>query len=272
MNTLDTKLRSQSAAMQRFRSRRAWLKALTAGAGSLALAGCDRLVQSPGVEEFLGSAQKLTMGTQRLILDHQLLAKEYGEADLSPVFRANGSTMPDSEQYAALLQNGFADYALKVDGLVQNPQSFSLAQLKAMAARTQITRHDCVEGWSAIGKWQGVPLGRILDLAGVKPGARYVIFHCADELEKSLDGSGRYYESIDLVDAYHPQTILAYGMNGRDLPVANGAPLRLRVERQLGYKHAKYVLRIEVANAYAQIAGGKGGFWEDRGYEWYAGI
>ena len=272
LNARNPRLRSQAAAMQGFRSRRAWLSALAAGAGSLALSGCDRLVQSPGVAEVIDSAEKLTMGSQRLLLDRQPLAREYGERDLSPVFRANGSTMPDSEEYAAMLQNRFADYALKVDGLVQHPQSLSLAQLKAMDARTQITRHDCVEGWSAIGKWQGVPLSRILDLAGLQPGARYVIFHCADDLEKTLDGSGRYYESIDLLDAYHPQTILAYGMNGEDLPVDHGAPLRLRVERQLGYKHAKYVMRIEVANAYAQIAGGQGGFWEDRGYEWYAGI
>jgi DMSO/TMAO reductase YedYZ molybdopterin-dependent catalytic subunit len=128
-----------------------------------------------------------------------------------------------------------------------------------------------VEGWSAIGKWQGVPLSQLLDLAGLKPGARYVIFHCADNLGGDGD-AGLYYESVDLLDAYHPQTILAYGMNGKDLPVAHGAPLRLRVERQLGYKQAKYVTRIEVADSFSQLNGGRGGFWEDRGYEWYAGI
>jgi DMSO/TMAO reductase YedYZ molybdopterin-dependent catalytic subunit len=254
-----------------FQSRRRWLTAFAAGAGSLALAGCDRAGNNPRIDATLRSAEKLTFSSQRLILDHQPLAKEYGERDLSPVFRANGSMMPASPEYARLLQGGFVDFRLQVDGLVQRPQSLSLAELKAMKSRTQITRHDCVEGWSAIGKWQGVPLAQVLDKAGLKPGARYVIFHCADNLGGDGD-AGLYYESIDLLDAYHPQTILAYGMNGKDLPVAHGAPLRLRIERQLGYKQAKYVNRIEVADAYSQLNGGKGGFWEDRGYEWYAGI
>jgi DMSO/TMAO reductase YedYZ molybdopterin-dependent catalytic subunit len=142
----------------------------------------------------------------------------------------------------------------------------------SLPSRTQITRHDCVEGWSAIAKWQGVQLGRVLEAAGLAPGARYVVFHCADELEQTLDGSGRYYESIDLFDAWHPQTLLAYAMNNRPLPVAHGAPLRLRVERQLGYKHAKYLMRLEVVSGFDRLWGGKGGYWEDRGYEWYAGI
>src|SRR6195952_3487729 len=149
---------------------------------------------------------------------------------------------------------------------------FSLADLKRLPSRTQITRHDCVEGWSAIGKWTGVSLGLLLKTAGAKANARYAVFYCADDLEQSLDGSGRYYESIDLIDAFHPQTILAYGMNSRPLEVGHGAPLRLRVERQLGYKHAKYLMRIELVDSFANISGGKGGYWEDRGYEWYAGI
>ena len=255
-----------------FQARRRWLTTLAAGAGSLVLAGCDRATGDPRIAATLRNTEKLTLASQRLILDHQPLAREFGERDLSPVFRANGSSMPGSAEYAALLQNKFVDYRLQVDGLVLRPQSLSLDQIKAMKTRTQITRHDCVEGWSAIGKWQGVPLGQILDQAGLKPGARYVIFHCADNLGETADASGLYYESIDLLDAYHPQTILAYGMNGKDLPVAHGAPLRLRVERQLGYKQAKYVMRIEVADAYSHVVGGKGGFWEDRGYEWYAGI
>ncbi|HEY8973676.1 MAG TPA: molybdopterin-binding protein [Burkholderiaceae bacterium] len=258
--------------MTPFQSRRRWLTTLAAGAGTLALGGCDRLVEDPRIAGTLAGTEKLTLSSQRLLLDHQPLAREYGERDLSPVFRANGSSMPSSPEYARLLQGRFADWRLQVDGLVQRPLSLSLAELKAMKARSQITRHDCVEGWSAIGKWQGVPLSQVLDLAGLKPGARYVIFHCADNLAGTTDDSGLYYESIDLLDAYHPQTILAYGMNGQDLPVAHGAPLRLRVERQLGYKQAKYVMRVEVADAYAHLNGGKGGFWEDRGYEWYAGI
>ena len=255
-----------------FQARRRWLTALAAGAGAAALAGCDRLVRDERVDATLRSAEKLTFASQRLLLAQQPLAREYGERDLSPVFRSNGSSRPETAEYDALLRGNFADYRLRVDGLVERPQSLSLAALKALRTRVQITRHDCVEGWSAIGKWQGVPLAQVLDLAGLRPGARYVIFHCADELVKTADGSGRYYESIDLLDAYHPQTLLAYGMNGKDLPVAHGAPLRLRIERQLGYKQAKYVTRIEVADAFAQLGGGKGGFWEDRGYEWYAGI
>jgi DMSO/TMAO reductase YedYZ molybdopterin-dependent catalytic subunit len=253
-------------------SRRRFLAGLLSGVGTVAIAGCDRLVQNAEVKAWLRNTEKLTMGSQRLLLGRQLLAREYGEADLSPVFRANGTQAPDSEEYSRLLERDFVDWRLQVDGLVQHPLSLSLADLKRFSSRTQITRHDCVEGWSAIGKWQGVSLGRVLDVTGLKQGARYVVFYCADELERTLDGSGRYYESIDLLDAYHPQTILAYGMNSKDLPVAHGAPLRLRVERQLGYKQAKYLMRVEVVAAFDHLWGGQGGYWEDRGYEWYAGI
>ncbi|WP_144637550.1 molybdopterin-binding protein [Bordetella genomosp. 13] len=253
------------------RTRRRLLAGL-AGAGAALLAGCDRVTQSAGPGAVLRNTETLTKDAQRLLVGRQTLAREYSLADLSPVFRANGTQMPDSEEYARLLENGFTEWRLRVDGLVQQPLSLSLADLKRLPSRTQITRHDCVEGWSAIGQWQGVHLGRVLELAKLKPGARYVVFHCADELEASFDGSGRYYESIDLLDAYHPQTLLAYAMNGKDLPVAHGAPLRLRVERQLGYKQAKYLMRIEVVSAFDSLWGGRGGYWEDRGYEWYAGI
>ena len=168
---------------------------------------------------------------------------------------------------------GFADWKLVVDGLVERPLALGLAELRALPARTQITRHDCVEGWSDIAKWTGARLGPLLDQAGLKREARYIVFHCADAFEQTLDGTGQYYESIDLIDAYHPQTLLAYAMNDAPLPVAHGAPLRLRVERQLGYKQAKYVMRLEAVADFAHIGRGKGGFWEDRaGYEWYAGI
>jgi DMSO/TMAO reductase YedYZ molybdopterin-dependent catalytic subunit len=162
----------------------------------------------------------------------------------------------------------FANWQLRVDGLVAKPQSFSMAQLMAMPAREQITRHDCVEGWSAIGQWRGSPLALILKAAGLSTRARYLVFHCADTL-----GGKVYYETIDLVDAFHPQTILAWSMNGKMLPVAHGAPLRLRVERLLGYKHAKFVQRIEAVASFANIHDGNGGYWEDvSGYEWYGGI
>ena len=165
---------------------------------------------------------------------------------------------------------------MQVDGLVERPVQLSLGELRALPARTQITRHDCVEGWSCIGKWTGVPLAEILSRAGVRPEARFVVFHCADTLddgEFSVDPESiRYYESIDLIDAVHPQTILAYDMNGKPLTVPHGAPLRLRLERQLGYKMAKYIMRIELVQSLADLHGGRGGYWEDRGYEWYAGI
>jgi DMSO/TMAO reductase YedYZ molybdopterin-dependent catalytic subunit len=239
-----------------------------AAAGGLLLSGCDRLTASPTFREGLRGGEALTMRAQRLITNRAALAPEFDAAQLSPVFRANGTRRPPSPEYAAHAANRFADWRLTVDGLVARPQVFSLAQIGTMPKRTQITRHDCVEGWSAIGQWTGVPLKLLLDQAGVRDGARYIVFHCADDY-----GPSRYYESIDLLDAFHPQTILAWALNGRLLPIENGAPLRLRVERMLGYKHAKYVERIEAVPSLAAIGGGRGGFWEDSNdYEWYAGI
>jgi DMSO/TMAO reductase YedYZ molybdopterin-dependent catalytic subunit len=253
-------------------SRRGLIGAGAAAFGGLLLAGCNRLSQAPTALNLLGSAEGLTKGTQRLVLAGQPLAREFTAKDLSPNFKVNGSSMPDSDEYHAFLANNFHDWRLVVDGLVRQPLTLSLDQLKAAPARTQITRHDCVEGWSAIGGWTGPQLGPILAKASLQPHARYVVFHCADDLEPSLDGSGRYYESIDLFDAFHPQTILAHSLNGQPLSVGHGAPIRLRVERQLGYKQAKYVMRIELTDRLDNISGGHGGFWEDRGYEWYAGI
>jgi DMSO/TMAO reductase YedYZ molybdopterin-dependent catalytic subunit len=252
--------------------RRGWLKAAVASAGALVLAACDKITQNPKSIGFLAGAENLTRRAQRLVVDRKALAREFQPSQISSDFRPNGSISPGDADYRALMAKGFADYRLVIDGLVERPLSLSLAELRAQPSRTQITRHDCVEGWSSIGKWSGARLGPLLDRAGLKKNARYVVFHCADTLEETLDGSGQYYESIDLVDAYHPQTILAYAMNDRPLPVAHGAPVRLRVERQLGYKHAKYVMRLEVVDDFSHIARGKGGFWEDRGYEWYAGI
>ena len=253
-------------------SRRGLIGVGAAGLGGLMLGGCDRVTNAPSLQHIVGKAQTLSLNAQRVLLSGQPLAREFGAKDLSPVFKANGSTMPGDDAYQTLMDDGFAGYKLKVDGLVGAPREFSLADLRALPSRTQITRHDCVEGWSAIGGWTGVPLHRILALVGVQKSARFVIFHCADDLDDSLDGSGQYYESIDLFDAFHPQTILAYAMNGAPLTVAHGAPLRLRVERQLGYKQAKYVMRIELADRFDHLKGGKGGYWEDRGYEWYGGI
>ncbi|MDR3512833.1 MAG: molybdopterin-binding protein [Caulobacteraceae bacterium] len=253
-------------------SRRRLITSGTLALGGLSLAGCDRLSRAPDFQDFIGRAQGLTLGSQRLLLSGQPLAREYARKDLSPVFKPNGSVSPSDPAYQAAAETGFTGWRLQVDGLVRRPFSLSLAQLKALPARTQITRHDCVEGWSAIGQWTGVQLGGLLRAAGLLPNARYVVFHCADDLGPARDGSDRYYESVDLFDAFHPQTILAYAMNGQPLAVAHGAPLRLRVERQLGYKQAKYVMRVEAVERLDNIGGGKGGYWEDRGYEWYAGI
>ena len=252
--------------------RRRWLTAAGAGLGSIWLAGCDRLTNNPGFSGMLRVAEKWTRLAQRTVTDRNALAREFPPAEISKDFRANGTVRPQDEAYLALLAGNFADYRLEVGGLVEQPLSLTLAELRAQPSRTQITRHDCVEGWSSIGKWKGARLSALLDRARLKPEARYIVFYCADTYEQTLDGSGQYYESIDLVDAYHPQTILAYEMNDATLPVRHGAPVRLRVERQIGYKHAKYVMRIEAVADFAQISRGQGGFWPDRGYEWYAGI
>lgn len=249
-------------------SRRRMLVSLGATSGGLLLAGCDRVDRSPAFRTVLSSAEKLTKGAQRLVTDRTALAHEYPRADMSPFFRTNGNVMPSSPAYQAHARNGFKDWRLVVDGLVARPLAVSLDQLRAMPARTQITRHDCVEGWSAIGQWTGTPLKLLLDVAGLRPNARYIVFHSADD----FDGTP-YYESVDLVDAYHPQTILAWGMNGRTLPMGHGAPLRVRLERQLGYKMAKFIMRVEAVDSFAHIGQGNGGYWEDAaGYQWYAGI
>ena len=249
-------------------SRRRLLGSLGVGSGGLLLAACDRINASPAVNRLLGLGATATMGAQRIVADRTALAPEFAASEMSPVFRTNGTTMPRSGVYAMHLANGFRDWRLVVDGLVARPFLLSLDQIRRMPARTQITRHDCVEGWSAIGKWTGVPLKLLLDRAGTAGGARYIVFHCADDF-----GGAYYYESIDLVDAYHPQTILAWGMNDQPLAVGHGAPLRLRVERQLGYKQAKYVMRVEAVRDLAGVGRGKGGYWEDAsGYQWYAGI
>jgi DMSO/TMAO reductase YedYZ molybdopterin-dependent catalytic subunit len=288
--------------------RRALLKRSAAAAGASLLAGCDRLSNARWFRRTLETGEDANLFVQRLLLSPSKLAPEYSEAEISPWFKPNGSTDPGDKSYKAMAKKNFADWQLEIGGLVDNPAKYSLADLRAMPARTQITRHDCVEGWSCIGKWTGVPLSELLQKAGLKPQARYIVFHCADVMEgagssddddeeedskpegrsaskgevtaKNDDGGDDqpqahpvyYYESIDLEDAFHAQTILAYEMNGAPLPIPHGAPLRLRVERALGYKMAKYVMRIEAVERYDKFGSGKGGYWEDRGYDWYAGI
>jgi DMSO/TMAO reductase YedYZ molybdopterin-dependent catalytic subunit len=242
-----------------------------AALGSATLAACDRITGSPVVQQALRMAEGLTRRSQRLLIPREALAPTYARSEISPDFRPNGSIDPQAADYLALKAGGFADYRLEIGGLVERPLSLSLAELRARPARTQITKHDCVEGWTSIAEWTGVRLETLLDEAGLRPEARYIVFHCFDALDQREDGE-RYYESIDLTDARHPQTILAWAMNGQTLPVPHGAPLRLRVERQLGYKHAKYIRRIEAVESFDRLGRGRGGYWPDRGYEWFAGI
>jgi DMSO/TMAO reductase YedYZ molybdopterin-dependent catalytic subunit len=253
-------------------SRRHALRGALAGLGAMTLAGCDRLSHNEGFVDALKGAEQLSRGVHRGIGNRRAMAQEFAEADVAAHFKANGTQMPRDADYQAQLKNGFADWRLEVGGLVERPAAYTLAELRAMPSRTQITRHDCVEGWSSIGKWKGVPLAHVLGLVQPKASARYVLFRCADSMDEPEAGDSRYYESVDLDDAFHPQTLLAYDLNGQPLPVANGAPLSARIERQLGYKHAKYVMRIELIERFDTIRGGRGGYWEDNGYEWYAGI
>ena len=255
--------------------RRFLVGGLALGAGA-ALSGCDEIAGTKGGQQALQAGEDASKFVQRLLLTPQKMAQEFPESALSAHFKPNGSTDPSDAGYKALAAEKFASYRLKVSGLVENPFEISLDDIRALTARTQITRHDCVEGWSAIGKWKGPQLSQLLERAKLKPEARFVVFHCFDSMDEggltSDEDASRYYESVDLVDAYHPQTILAYEMNGAPLEIAHGAPLRLRVERQLGYKNPKYLKAIEVVKSYAEIGGGRGGYWEDNGYDWYAGI
>jgi DMSO/TMAO reductase YedYZ molybdopterin-dependent catalytic subunit len=253
-----------------------------AGSGML-LSGCskifhaDALTDSMSFQRVLAAAQSWTRATQRLLLADGQMAREYKPSDISPHFKANGTYNPGGSDYTRQVDEGFVNWRLRIGGMVTHPLSLSVAELRRLPARSQITRHDCVEGWSAIGGWTGVPLALLLRAAGVRAGAKYVVFYCADNLDGDPDkggeqSAGRYYESIGLVDAMHPQTIIAYDMNGKPLDVPHGAPLRLRVERQLGYKMAKYVQHIQLVSDFSHIGGGNGGYWEDNGYDWYAGI
>jgi DMSO/TMAO reductase YedYZ molybdopterin-dependent catalytic subunit len=257
-------------------TRRVAIAAGFAGAGALVY-GANSLTLNPGFGRVFRAVENWTRLNQRALLSGGQLAREYTLADISPTFKANGTLNPGGDDYNRHVAENFANWRLRIDGMVAHPLTLSVAEIRKLPARTQITRHDCVEGWSAIGQWTGVPLALLLKAAGLAVGARYAVFYCADNLEgePSKGGEqspGQYYESIGLTDAFHPQTLIAYNLNGKPLEVPHGAPLRLRVERQLGYKHAKYVSRIEITDSFARISGGRGGYWEDRGYEWYAGI
>lgn len=218
----------------------------------------------PTYGNLLRMGDTLTYAAHRTLLPGQSLVKEFSERDITS-FPATGTTNPVSakaplaETYGKLQSGAFADWRLSVEGRVSKPRSFSLTELRQLPSRTQITRHTCEEGWTAIGKWTGVPLSLVLESVGILPAARFVVFYSYDD----------WIDCIDLLDALHPQTILAYGMNGRDLPIPHGAPLRLRVERQLGYKSMKYLHRIVVTDKFDD--GGKNGNIQN-GWAWYTGI
>lgn len=241
---------------------------LIAGMAGLFTAGCAKVADSRAGQSLFELAENWHLKAHRALADKQAMAPEFSRADISPVFKGNGSVTVETDFYRDQLANGFRDWRLDVTGLVKTPLSLSLENIQRLPQRTQITRHDCVEGWSAIGEWSGPQLSLLLDAAGILPEANFIVFRCADTLYGQ-----KYYESIDMIDAYHPQTIVAHMLNGEALPEKNGAPLRMRIERQLGYKHPKYLTGIEAVASLDDIAGGKGGFWEDRyGYQWYAGV
>ena len=241
-------------------SRRKMIASIPA-AGSLLLTACkDSLPPTYGSLFDLSNA--LTFASHRLLLRNQPLVREFGREMISKTFPAINETNPKSDQYRRLLAGHFAEWRLPVEGLVSTPAMLSLEALKRFPSRTQVTQHNCEQGWSAIAEWTGVPLGRVLQEAGMLPQARYVVFH-------TVDG---WWDSLDMFDALHPQTLLAYGMNGGDLPVPHGAPVRLRVERQLGYKSLKFVSRIDVTDRLDDVEDGTGAVGAAYGYSWYAGI
>jgi DMSO/TMAO reductase YedYZ molybdopterin-dependent catalytic subunit len=245
-------------------TRRGALIAGAAAVGGVVLARFPKILP-PTCGNFLRMGDSFTYGMQRALLSDRALVREYRPEDLTS-FPATGTTDPAtkgkgelSDAYRRLQNGGFADWRLTVEGRVARPRAFSLAELKQFPPRTQITRHQCEEGWSAIGQWTGVPLSAVLDAVGVLPSARFVLYSAYDD----------WVDSIDMLDALHPQTILAYGMNGRDIPIPHGAPVRLRVERQMGYKSMKFLRRIVVADKF-EDGGEKGNI--QTGWAWYTGI
>ena len=226
--------------------------------GALLLGGCSKSLP-PNYGNILRMGDNLTYVAQLALLPGQSLVKEYSYRDITN-FPARGSNPADSskptfnETFARFHKNAFSEWKLSIEGKVARPGSYSLVDLQKFPSRKQITRLTCEEGWSAIAEWIGVPLSSILHNVGILPSARFVNFY-------SYDG---WMDSIDLLDAFHPQTILAYGMNGRDLPLVHGAPVRLRLETQLGQKSTKYLQRIVVTDEFVDTG--------DSGWAWYVGI
>jgi DMSO/TMAO reductase YedYZ molybdopterin-dependent catalytic subunit len=239
---------------------------LAAAAGVSGLAVAARLAQKYGLVPpdhggIYGLGETLTYASQRLLTRHSL-AREFSKSQISERPVPN-EIAPLSEAYKRLQAGGFADWRLSINGLVDRPATFSLAQLKSYPSRSQITQLACEEGWSYIAEWIGVPLHHVLDLVGVHPQAKYVVYFSIEP---------DWWESIDMADALHPQTFLAYGMNGVELPVANGGPLRLRLPRQLGYKSVKFITHLTVTDSLKGFGKGLGSAAPEGGYAWYAGI
>ena len=243
-------------------------KVFVASSIAAALAGCAKITN--GLNEWqpaqpiLNSAETLN---QAIIGTHGM-ARLYSPADVTIDYPVNSLDTPHQAEYLSLIESDFTTYRLPVGGLVEHPQTFTLRQLRALATLGQITRHDCVEGWSVVGSWRGLPLGLFLKLVRPKPEARYVVFYSYDH-----DDSGQqFYGSLDMVQAAHPQTMLALDLNGKPIDAAHGAPVRLRIPTQLGYKSTKWIRNIALVSNFKDIFGGHGGYWEDAGYAWYAGI
>ncbi|HEV2521855.1 MAG TPA: molybdopterin-dependent oxidoreductase [Candidatus Acidoferrales bacterium] len=209
-----------------------------------------------------GPGETLTYASQRILMSVHSMAPEFNRSEISKVAPVNGKA-PQTDLYEGMRHAGFAEWRLAVDGLVARPSSFSLAELKSFPSRSQITHQACEEGWSFIAEWAGVPLSYLLNHVGINDRAKFVVFFTFDE---------RWWGSLDLPDSFHPQTFLAYGMNGEDLPADHGAPLRVRVARQLGYKSIKYLTRITVTDALKNIGDGRGSSAPSHGFSWYAGI
>jgi DMSO/TMAO reductase YedYZ molybdopterin-dependent catalytic subunit len=245
-------------------TRRRAIVAGLASAGGLILTRFPKELP-PTYGNLLRMGDTFTYAAHRALLPKQALVREYSPNDITS-FPATGTTNPGvsektplGDAYRRVQSGAFADWRLSVEGRVATPRTFSLTELKELPSRTQVTRHTCEEGWTAIGQWTGVPLALVLDAVGIQPSARFVVFYSYDD----------WVDCIDLLDALHPQTILAYGMNGRDLPIPHGAPVRLRVERQMGYKSMKYLQRIVVADEFDD--GGQRGNIQN-GWAWYTGI
>ena len=244
-------------------SRRKLIK--RAGAlGGLLLAGCDTQYYKPPVvrDGLMGVADIMTMASQRMLMSNEQLVQEHDSSEITKNFPVWNQSNPEDEEYQQLRAENYRDWRLTVTGLVNKPISMSLSDLKRLPRRTQTTMHICEQGWSAIAQWTGAPLLSVIQAAGgIKPSAKYIM----------INAYGGWYEGDDMFDVAHPQTILAYGMNGKDLPLGNGAPLRLRVERHCGYKQLKFIKSIEVVSSVESFGRGTGGLNSDYDFHWYAG-